>query len=90
MVAVLSWNNICISVTETQATHVACCCDCREDWLCTQEKLGHDSQIQLLLHQPPNVFQLVSLCLRRLGFLLTPLCLWGIKPQMLDSHKLHK
>ena len=69
MVALLSWNNICISVTETL---VACCCECREDWLCTQEKLGRDSQIQLLLHQPPKLFQLVSLSVRRLGFIFTP------------------
>ena len=89
MVALLSWNNICISVTETQATHVASC-DCREDWLCTQEKLGHDSQIQLLLPQPPKLFQLASLSVRRLGIILTSLGLWRIKPQMLDSHKLHK
>ena len=90
MVAVLSWNNICISVTETQATHVACCCDCREDWLCTQEKLRRNSQIQLLLHQPPKLFQLVSLSVRRLGFIHTTLGLWGIKPHIPGSHKLHK
>ena len=90
MVALLSWNNICISVTETQATHVACCCDCREDWLCTQEKLGHDSQIQLSLHQPPKVFQLASLSMRRPGFILTPLGLRGIKPHIPGSHELHK
>ena len=87
MVALLSWNNICISVTETL---VACCCECREDWLCTQEKLGRDSQIQLLLHQPPKLFQLASLSVRRLGVHLYPLGLCRIKPHMPGSHRLHK
>ena len=82
--ALLSWNNICISVTETQATCV----------VVTAEKtglnLGHDSKIQLLLHQPPKLFQLASLSVRRLGFILTPLGLCGIKPHIPGSHKLHK
>ena len=61
-------------------TSHTCCCDYKEDYLCTQEELRCDSQIQPLLHQSPKLFQLASLSVRRLRIILTSLCLWGIKP----------